>query len=61
MITAFVTTLSAAIIARAYAEITAIDAVGGQRSELDSGDDPTDSETTTDAEKTPETDAEPAA
>ncbi|ESS10154.1 MAG: hypothetical protein A07HN63_00118 [uncultured archaeon A07HN63] len=59
--TAFVTTLSAAVIARAYAEITAVDAVGGQRSDLDSGDDPTDSETGTDAEATPDTDAEPAA
>lgn len=60
VITAFVTTLSAAIIARAYAEITAVDAVGGQRSDLDSGDNPTDGEARTAAEETPETDAEPA-
>ncbi|ERH01313.1 MAG: hypothetical protein J07HN6_02948 [Halonotius sp. J07HN6] len=59
--TAFVTTLSAAVIARAYAEITAVDAVGGQRSDLDSGDDPTDNEAGEDAEATPDTDAEPAA
>jgi hypothetical protein len=56
-----VTTLSAAVIARAYADITAVDAVGGQRSDLDSGGDPTDSEAGEDAEATPDTNAEPAA
>lgn len=60
VITSFVTTLSAAIIARAYAELTTVDAVGGQRSDIDNGDDPTDAEAGTDADESSEGDLEPA-
>jgi len=61
VITAFVTTLSAAIIARAYAEITAVDAVGGQRSDLNSGDGPSSSETGANTDESHDADVEPAA
>lgn len=40
ILTAFISTLSAAVIARVYAELTAVDAVGGQRSHFHEGDDP---------------------
>ena len=61
VLTAFVTTLSAAVIARVYAELTEVDAVGGQRIDLDEGDDQTARQAGVDSDESPEVDTEPAA
>jgi len=65
VVASFVTTFSAAVVARAYAEITGVDAVGGQRSPPDGGDDPADSGTATDGSTATDgddrPDSEPAA
>ena len=61
VLTAFVTTLSAAVIARVYAELTEVDAVGGQRIDFDEGDDQTARQAGVDSDESPEVDTEPAA
>lgn len=60
VVISFMTTLSAAIIARAYAELTGVKAVGGKRSDIDDGDDPTDTEAGSDADESSESEFEPA-
>ncbi|WP_133305117.1 hypothetical protein [Halonotius pteroides] len=59
VLTAFVTTLSAAIVARAYAELTTVDVVGGHPRDIDTGDDQLDRQAGVDTDGT-DVDTEPA-
>ncbi len=60
VLTAFITTLSAAVIARVYAELTGVDAVGGQRIDLDGGNDQTTQQASIDSDESREVDTETA-